>query len=289
MEDIRVKRSMKITGSGFLGSYFEFLKRSLASIAVFGILTIQAYADESKETTVTISPVVQEQIQQASPDERKKIEAAINLGNRFVPHHFDGSAYARNDEQEIKIWLKNIRPMINRDDPDWYTPEGVFDSSTSVLEINGKKATFEVVCPQIELISVNARDDHFELNYRTKIIGMWKTSSVMFTEGDIQLDEKEEFDEVHIGLNKSNKVSQVASKFAVYPTIPKLGIDMFAAFIKRPYGVFVDSASGVIMEPQSSINAKVARYKQYIELIKNEETVACKGFSSTFKQPFGKE
>lgn len=230
--------------------------------------------------TVTISPAVQEQIQKANPAERKKMEAAISVGNKFIPHHFDLTAYARNDEQEEKIWKKNIRPLVNRDSVDWYNPGEVFSDGAPGLEINGKKVTFEVVCPVPELISANAVDDHFELKYHTKIIGMWKTNSMMATEGDIVQDEKEEFDEALISLDKSNRISQVASKYAVLPSIPKQCIDGFEGYIKRPRRGLVDSPSGVILESQGSVNANIIRYKQYIELIKNEEAAACKGASS---------
>lgn len=263
----------------------SFVKVLCVVVVLFAPQLVIADSALSKDAhiTVTISPAVQEQIQKASSDERKKMEAAINVGNKFIPHHFDLTAYARNDEQELKLWLKNIRPLVNRDDADWYTPGGVFADSAPELEINGKKVTFEVVCPRPELISVSAVNEHFQLKYRSKIIGMWRTNSMLFTEGDIILDGKEKFDEVLISLDKSNRVSQVASKYAVLPSIPKQGINHFKGYIKRPWRVLIDSPSGVIMETQSNVNANVIKYKQFIELIKNEEAVACKGASANYK------
>lgn len=233
---------------------------------------------------VTISPVVQEQLQKTSPDERKKLESAISVGNKFIPHHFDLTAYARNDEQEEKIWLKNVRPLVNRDSDDWYNPGGVFAEGAPELEINGNKVTFEVVCPQAELISANAVDDHFELKYRTKIIGMWKTNSKMrLTEGDILLDEKDEFDEVLITLNKSKRVSRVISKYAVLPTIPEVGIHIFESYIKWPPMRIFQGPNGADQETEEQARARIPQYKHYIELIKSEEAAACGDTSGNSK------
>jgi hypothetical protein len=194
------------------------------------------------------------------------------------------TAYARNDEQEEKIWLKNIRPLINRNSGDWYSPGGVFADGAPELEINGNIVVTEVVCPQPELILANTVDGHFELKYRTKIIGMWKTNSKMhLTQGDILLDEKEEFDEVLITLDKNNRVSRVATKYAVYPSIPRVGIDIFESYIKWPPRAIFQSPTGVGQESESEAKAKIPQYKKYIELIKNEETAACNGATANHK------
>jgi len=239
--------------------------------------------------TVSISPTVQEQIKKASPDERKKMEAAISTGNKFIPHHFDGSAYERNDHQEEKIWQKNIRPLVtplaNKGDDDWYFEVDVFADAAPKLEINRVQVVFEVVCPVPELISANAVGDHVELSYQTKIIGMWKTSSKEhLTQGDILPDEKEEFDEVLITVDKSNRVSRVASKYAVLPTIPKTGIDIFESYVKWPPRAIFQGPNGADQESESEAKAKIPQYKKFIELIKSEEAAACKGTSAKYKQ-----
>lgn len=254
------------------------------SLAMMVLLSSQVCAAKSEAVTVSISPVVQEQIQQASPNERKKMEAAISTGNKFIPHHFNGKAYARNDEKELKFWMKNIRPLVNRVSADWYNPGEIYAESAPALVINGKKVHEEVVCPQPELISVNRVNDQFQLNYRTKIIGMWKTNSKMvFTQGDIVLNEKEEFDEVLLTLDKNNRVSQVASKYAVLPMIPNDGVDMFESYIKWPL------YQSPWQESLGSANTRILQYKQYIKLIKNEEAASCKGVSVNIKQSIERE
>jgi len=254
----------------------------LGWLALFA--NVASASTPEEKITATISQEVREQLQKLNPGERKKMEAAIRIGSRYAPHHFDGTAYARNDEQEEKIWQKNIRPLVNRDGADWYNPGGVFSDGTPELEINGKKVTFVVVCPRPDLIAASTFEDHFELKYRSKIIGMWKTNSKMsLTEGDILLNEKEEFIQVHIILDKNNRVSRVASQYAVLPTIPALGIHIFESYIKWPPREIFQGPSGVDQESESEARAKIPQYKHYIELIKNEEAAACQGASANYK------
>lgn len=103
------------------------------------LTTAQAYASEDDAIAVTISPAVQEQIQNANSDERKKIEAAIIAGNKFVPHHFDGSAYLSEmaSTQEVKLWQNNIRPLVDRDFSQWYSSSDIALASIQNLKIHG--------------------------------------------------------------------------------------------------------------------------------------------------------
>lgn len=268
--------------------------------ALFGCLVQALPANGANATTpqekitATISPEVREQLQKLEPGERKKMEAAIFIGNKYAPHHFDGTAYARNDELEEKIWQKNIRPLVtlqaNRENGGWYFPGGVFVDSTPDLKINGTKVVFAVVCPRPDLISVRAVTDHSELKYRTKIIGVWKSSSKLHPiEGDIVRDEREEFDEVLLAIDKNNKVSQVVSKYAVLSDIPQRGIDKFEAYIKWPPRAIFQGSNGVEQESESEARAKIPQYKKYIELIKSEEAAACGGASGNSNQNQGRK
>ena len=251
-------------------SNLNVLKTNFALLVVLMLLSSELCAAKSDVSTVLISPAVREQILKAGPVERKKMDAAINTGNKFILHHFNGKAYARNDEQELKFWLKNIRPLVNKDTAGWYNPGDVYADSAPELYINGEKATFEVVCPRPELILVNRVDVQVQLKYRAKIIGMWKTNSKMvFTQGDILLNEKEEFDEVLLNLDNKNRISLVASKFAVQPMIPQDGIDLFESYIKSP------QYQSPWQETLSSPDARISAYKKFIELIQKEEAAAC--------------
>jgi hypothetical protein len=266
------------------------LKKILISLSILMMLSSQVCLAKGEKNSVFISPEVQVQIQKYSPGERKKMEAAISVGNKFIPHHFNGRAYARNDEQEPKYWLKNIRPLVNRDDADWYVGDDVFAEAAPALVINDKYVKHEVVCPKPELISANTVGDQYQLKYRTKIIGMWKSNSILHPiQGDILLNEKNEFDEVLLTLDQNYRVSQVASKYAVFPTIPQQGIHLFEAYIKWPPRAIFQSATGADQETESEARAKIPQYKQYIDLIKREEAAACKGALADIKQSIGRE
>lgn len=245
------------------------MKRILLPCLVLLMLQIlvPTFAYSEEIANVSISPSVQDQLRKADSTERGKMEAAIDVGNKYAPHHFDGTAYARNDDEEEKNWMRNIHPLVNRN-TDWYSPGGVFSESSPALYIDGKKVSFEVVCPQPELISVSSVNNQIELEYRSKIIGMWKTKSTTFTEGDILLGKKGEYDEVLLMFDDALRISKVASKYAVYPSIPEQGINLFKAYIEHPSLRSVPQAS--------SQDAELAKYKQYIELIKQEEIEACR-------------
>jgi hypothetical protein len=244
---------------------------------------------------VTISTEVQEHIQKLSPDMRKRMEAAIKVGNKYAPHHFDGTAYAMYDDNEKKMWRKNIRslitPRVSWDGEEWYSSwqEIFIDSEPKPepkLEINGVRVDLEVVCPWPELISASGVDDGIKLKYRTKIIGRWKSSypKEYPIQGDILLDEKEEFDEVLITLDKNNRVSRIASKFEVVPTTPAFGIDHFESYIKWPPRAIFQGPNGADQETESEARAKIPQYKRFIELIKSEETAVCSGIPGNSNQ-----
>lgn len=48
----------------------------------------------------SIAPTVQEQLNKASPEERKSLDSAIHTGNLFIPQHFSANAYASDPENK---------------------------------------------------------------------------------------------------------------------------------------------------------------------------------------------
>ena len=277
---------------------FDLLKQSLVSIAMVGLLATQAYADEKDVVSVTISPAVQAQLNKASPDERKKMEAAISVANKFVPHHFDGSAYDVGDsgnEQELKYWLKNVRPLVNRDVTKWYTDMDISQSTAESLKIdglpNGLSASTVAVCPQIELISITPADEHYDviwktyypvsfvndsfvLKYRAKIIGSLNLLRQPPTE--FLLDKNNNFVAVIIGLDKGNKVNQVVAQYGVTTWSAKRYIDILTLYIS---GVWADNATA----------AEKVVLKHLLPKIKDAEARVCGSAAVITKQPSTKE
>lgn len=272
----------------------------LKSFAMFGLLMTQAYAAEMEMTTVTISPAVQEQIQKSSPNERKKIEAATSSGNKFIPHHFDGTAYENGDaggKQELKKWQQNIRPLVDRDVGHWYTFSEIQSESVELLKMDGLPedhpyAGDVAVCPQIELVSISVPDEHFdvgwkrsdytinfvedsfELIYRAKVIGAW--SGLTAAQLTFIPSKRNEWGSVLIGLNKSYKISRVMSEYALDAAVPIRHVDIISRSIN---GVWANT---------SSANDKI-RLKQLLQKMKNAEDMVCKGVLDTPTQPSIKE
>ena len=268
---------------------------TLAALSAFFLIAfgqIDTAQAENGKAEVSISAEVKEQIQKLSPDEHKRIEAAIKVGNQYAPYHFDGTAYQRDDNQQEVLWQKNIRPLIAplSNKGNWYAGNEVYDDSSPQVVINGVDVQSPVVCPWPELISANVIDGRFELKYRTRIIGMWKaTDPYRHMQEDILLNEKEDYDEVLVVLNKDNKVIKAHSKYKAFPTVPQTGIEMQEAHIKWPPMRIFQGPNGVDQETEEQARARIPQYKRYIELIKSEEAAACGGTSVNTTQTHGKE
>ena len=253
-------------------------------------------ATPQQEITATISPAVRAQLQEMSPDARKRIEAAIATGNKYAPHHFDESAYERYDDERERLWQKNIRPWVTLQpklkDGEWYLPEDVFYSdSAQKLEINGAQIRFYVVCPQPELISATALDDDVELKYRTRIIGAWRSllkkgggTLDNFIQDELILDKQEQYDDALITIDKNDKVSRVSAIYFGETSTPAQDIERFEDFIKRPPQRIYQGPVHAEQETEEQARARIPQYKKTIEMIKNVEAAVCHGKSGKTNQ-----
>jgi len=276
------------------GRLFGLLNRSLATIALLVMLSVQASAAESGKNAVTISPAVQEQLQKASPEDRKELEAAINAGNKYIPYHFDGSAYI----DDVTYWNRNIRPLVDRDGLKWFQsldmqgPQEIIVDGMPSFIVDGKplsnSAGLVVVCPQVNLISIAVGDEHyklgwkepystplnftndsFELKYRAKVVGA--AANTTATDAFFVPVKKDEFITTLISLDKNLKVSRVLNSYKAETMTPKLAIFGFSVYIN---GVGV----------QDSTASDKIRLKQLIQKIKVEEASVCANTEANDKQ-----
>lgn len=269
----------------------------MASVAMFGMLVVSAIAAENEIFKVSLSPAVKEQIQKSSPDERKKLEAAISVGNKFIPYHYDGQAYDVGDsgiKEEREFWLRNIRPLINKDLSGWYI-KALSIPSAHQMFIDGNPdkpaPTSLSVCPKIELVSIVSIDGHFNggwkewypkdfaedgfvLEYRAKIIGDMEDLGV--APSFFQPTNNDAFETALVSLDKHNKVSQVASHEARGTGIAESQIRGLTLYIS---GVWSDLATA----------DDKTRLKQMIQQIKSEKNRVCKDVSPISNQPDVKE
>lgn len=282
----------------YMKSNLNVLKSIFVSLVLLMLLSSQLCAAKSELTAVLISPAVSEQIQKASPDERKKMEAAISQGNKFIPHHFDGSAYDAgdtDDEQELKYWLKNIRPLINRDITKWYNNTDISQITMESLKIVGLpkhiSASDVAVCPQIELVSIEPVHEHFDviwktyypvsfvndsyvLKYRAKTIGVLNFSMQPPTE--FFLDNENNFVAVLISIDKANKVNQVVPQYQMATSSAKHYIEILTRYIS---GVWSHNATAI----------EKIKMKQLVVQIKEDEARVCASTAVISKLPLIKE
>src|SRR5271169_6757270 len=128
---------------------------------------------------VNVAPAVQQQLDKATREDRKKFEAAIYTGNLFVPQHFSGNAY--DSDPENKDWETEVLPLISLDHEQWEEQyQGMFVTKTiqvgdvlSNLFAKKQAQTIRLVCPHITLISIQKNAEGTTLLYRTISIGTW--------------------------------------------------------------------------------------------------------------------
>lgn len=276
-------------------SSLGLLKRGLAASALLGVLTTQAVATDKEIFKVSISPAVQEQIQKANPDERRKFEAAISAGSKFIPYHFDGRAYEFGNsgfKNEKTFWLKNIRPLINMEVAEWmnYARTQVLApySATELPTYWSGGGGVMSVCPKIRLISLispvnnfnvgwkdwypkNFAKSSFVFEYQAKVIGVLSSRNHAATDFFMP-SENDEYETVLVSMNENYKVDQIASHYsdATFPS-------------ERQIWILTQQLSG--KWPGATTADDKARLKQIIQQIKSQKNKLCKDASPIFNQP----
>ncbi|MGA8863951.1 MAG: hypothetical protein WB444_09090, partial [Gallionella sp.] len=152
----------------------------------------------------SIAPSVQEHLKQASPEERKSLEAAIHTGNLFVPQYFSGNAY--DSDPENKDWENETSPLISLDREEWeqqYNHELKMNNK-DISSGKNHAYSYRLTCPQVSLISVQQDDDTTTLLYRTTSVGAWIDHlGYLF---DFNLDGAGEVYDVRIKLDKDSSL-----------------------------------------------------------------------------------
>jgi len=207
----------------------------LATLSLEITIPINSVLAEIADEGVTIAPSVRAKLQTASKHDRNKMDAAINAGNKFIPYHFDGSAYDFGDSgfmEEKKFWAKNVRPLINKNVGEWFNNVPVHvDTPHSKVQWYSEwgGGGLLLVCPTSQLISVvivnkNFTDgwkqwypeifisDSVVLEYQAKIIG--ESISKGNDSPTFKSNEGNERETVLIGLEENGKINHVATHYA---------------------------------------------------------------------------
>ena len=276
----------------------NFTSVLLAVVGGMLLLVATAQGAEEKKIKITISPAVQEQMQMLNPSDRKKIEAAIQAGNRFIPYHFNGQAYdmgSDGNERELKYWLKNIRPLVNRDVTEWYSDIDLSQAVDASLKIDGLpnelSASTVAVCPQIELISITVADEHYDvgwkiyypvnfsddsfvLKYQVRSVGTLNLLRQPPTE--FFLDKKNNFVAAIISLDKERKVNKVIAQYGVSTWSMRHYTDILKRYINGTW------SENVTVDEKNKL-------KQLVRQMNDEEIRVCARETVSTKQPSIKE
>lgn len=251
------------------------LRRFIVVVLVFvggmSLVARNVFGAEMEKIAVTISPIVQEQIKKNNLRERKRIEAAISSGNRFIPRFFDGSTNNITDELSIKEWNRNIRPLVNKNAVKWSEMTDEKGSGLE-LEIAGKASTFVGVCPQVELTSIQDEAGLINLRYRVRVIGVsQREKGFSRMRGALLIDEHKDFQEALVGLDRNYKVDFVAPKY--------LGLFVTSDFFIEGYNTVIEFQEhrlvGTSPDEQARATEEIEKHKEWIKLINEQEAAIC--------------
>ena len=106
-----------------------------------------------------------------------------------------------------------------------------------------------------------------------------------FIRDELILDKKEDYDEVLITIDNSNRVSRIAAKYYVEPTIPEQRIHMYESEIKWLRWGLTRPSTDPNHVTESEARSRISRYKHIIELIKSVEAASCGDTSGSSNQP----
>lgn len=174
---------------------------SFSQLAVAREALLEAAIKDIKVTSIT--PAVQEQLNKASPEDRKSLEAAIRTGNLFIPQYFSGNVY--DSDPENKDWEKEVEPLISLDREEWEQQyRHLLKMNTKDISSGKNHAySYRLTCPQVALISVQQDDDTTTLLYRTISVGVG-IDHLDFL--DINLEGAGEVYDVRVKLDKSSSL-----------------------------------------------------------------------------------
>jgi hypothetical protein len=238
---------------------------SFTQLAVAREALLEATIKDIKVTSV--APAVQEQLNKASPEERKSLEAAIHTGNLFIPQYFSYNAF--DSDPENVDWEKETRPLISLDREEW---EQQYDQMGIIQTWGGRlpkdvDATINLTCPQIELISIKQDGYTSSLVYRSTSVG----TLISFTSSlyEFVLENAGDIYDVQISLNQKNEL--------VGEVIPKdkrltWSYTKSIAFMKRYLG---DHGVAAFTTKQHE-NEMIRTYKSSIEKIEKSAAKYCK-------------
>jgi hypothetical protein len=184
----------------FLKMFIVLAAMSFTQLAVAREALLEATIKDIKVTS--IAPAVQEQLNKASPEERKSLEAAIHTGNLFIPQYFSYNAYDTTSENQD--WVDEVEPLISLDMEQWAQQYGKSGIRSKNVKLGKDDVyTYRLTCPQVSLISVQQNDQITSLLYRATSVGMLMYFQ-LHSLYDFNLEAAGEIYDVRLDLGKSS-------------------------------------------------------------------------------------
>lgn len=221
----------------------------------------------SKEALIhlTTSSEVREQLSKLPPMDRKKLEATIIIGNKFIQKHFDHAAYEADPENVD--WTKNVAPLVSMGVTEWRNQDWM--PVTKEIKLGEKiVGGTRLTCSQVTLVSVMRSNGVVTMEYRAAIIAMlidvgwWGDWMDLFPEQGVY--------EVSIELNTNNQIFEVTAQDHVITTMYTTAISFMNTYLANPRHF---SGFG---ETQADTESKVLRYKKLIEQMNQRAVRICK-------------
>ncbi len=158
----------------------------------------------AKEPVVTIktTPQVEVMLKNVSLGERKTLEKAISVGNRFVELYYTNQAgYDIEIEDE---WSKMFKPLTTMSGEEWNGIQGGVSCSSQIFSLLG--------CGKIYLSFIAIDNDMVKLSYHSKVIGgsFNNTSRFFVTNKQFFNEFKDSFFVIDLSINKTAKITKVS-------------------------------------------------------------------------------
>lgn len=235
-------------------------------ILIGSLWSVLAWAGSLESIQITLAPEVQTVLEQVAPAQKARLEKDIQVGNAFIKQHLDGSAY--DFDPGYVEWSEHTGSLL--------TMSGEELERTSLgwssYKLNGSLGTrFWTVCPQVRANILEVNGMNITLSYQMMVIG---TELAQFKGVDYAVSDNDKGRHYHVRLD----IGQDGKIKAIIMDEDTLGRLYITS--RRNLVQFIRNPRKGIAETQAMVEAKVARYRRFIDILDSAAAEVC---SNTFR------
>jgi len=243
MEVNVVKALVKII---FLGAMFFVSQLAISGTTISNeaIINLATSAD------------VRDQLSKLPPADRKKLEATMIIGNKFIQAHFDHAAYEADPDNYF--WLHDVAPLVSMGAIEWKNQ----DWTPVIKKIKQGDKTLggtRLTCPQVTLVSVLRSNGEVTLSYRATIMAMLINDN--WWENWIEVLPDQGNYDVSIKLNRDNRVFEVDAQDNVITTVYT---DSYIRFKRALFGTTPTADSEHMKEQYKKLSGHIEQQAKQI-------------------------